>query len=336
MNRDRGKERANEQMLTELTALLHDNYDFMNALVIKNEVSTVLKKYQVTRLISDENTLDLEEKISMFISAKQIEGLSPNTLEGYAIELNLFARAVKKHTRDIYATDIRSYLSGLQGIAKSTLGKKLHILRSFFSWLTGEEIIPTDPTTKVKLPKQERKLPIYLTIEELEFLRECCKTRRQRALTEIFYSTGCRLSELWALNRSDIDLQNQSAVVFGKGSKERVVYFSAKALYHLNKYLESRMDEEDALFITERRPYRRMSRSAIQRKFRLLAEKAGLEEKLTCHAMRRTFASLTLQNGAEISAIQSLLGHSSPSTTMRYSHMTEDKKREQHKKFLVQ
>lgn len=333
-------ERANEQAITELTSNLHGSFGFMDPLTIKNNISNIMKNYQVTRLAIDENTEDLQEKIAMYISAKKIEGLSPNTLDGYILELRLFTNKVRKHTRDIYAADIRTYLSGLDGIKMSTLGKKLSILKSFFSWLYNEEMLTADPAVKVNLPKIDEKLPVYLCIEELEFLRECCKTRRQRALVEVLYSTGCRLSEIWALNKSDIDIATQSTIVFGKGSKERIVYFSAKAMYHLNKYLESRNDDSDALFVTERKykgiEYRRMGREAIQREFRKLAKMAGLEEKLTCHTMRRTFASLTLQNGAELAAIQALLGHTSPQTTLRYAHVTEDKKREQHKKFLVQ
>lgn len=326
--------RANETAIIELTMALHENYDFMDPLIIKNNISTTLKNYHILRVESDENIEDMQEKITMYVSAKKIEGLSPRTLEGYVMELNLFANAVRKHTRDIYAADVRAYLGALD-VKMGTLGKKLSTLKSFFSWLASEEMIKADPTSKVKLPKLERKLPVYLAIEELEFLRECCSTRRQRALIEVFYSTGCRLSEIQALNKSDIDIQTQSCTVFGKGSKERVVYFSPKALYHLKRYLASRTDNDDALFVTERAAHR-MGHKCIQVEFCKLARKAGLEGKLTAHAMRRTFASLTLQNGAELSAIQALLGHTNPQSTLRYAAITESKKRDQHKKFLVQ
>lgn len=326
--------RANETAIIELTMALHGSYDFMDPLIIKNNISTTLKNYHILRMESAENTEDLQEKIAMYVSAKKVEGLSPRTLEGYVMELNLFANSIKKHTRDIYAADVRAYLGGLD-VKVGTLGKKLSILKSFFSWLANEEMIKSDPTLKVKLPKQERKLPVYLTIEELEYLRECCSTRRQRAIVEIFYSTGCRLSEIQALNRSDIDIQTQSCTVYGKGSKERIVYFSPKALYHLKRYLNARTDDDDALFVTERNPHR-MGHKCIQVEFCKLAKRAGLEGKLTAHAMRRTFASLTLQNGAELAAIQALLGHSSAQTTLRYAAITEGQKRDQHKKFLVQ
>lgn len=333
-------ERANEQAITELTTILHNSFDFMDPLVLKNNVSSILKNYQIEKMESSENKLDLQEKTAMYVAAKKIEGLSPATLAGYVMELNLFADYTRKHTRDIYAADVRAYLSSLENVQMSTIGKKLSTLKSFFSWLAAEEMIKSDPTLKVKLPKLEKKLPIYLTIQELEYLRECCATRRQRAMVEVFYATGCRLSEIWALNKDDIDIQTQSCVVHGKGNKERVVYFSHKAMYHLRKYLMNRTDQSDALFITERKykgeVYRRMGKAAIQREFRVLAKRAGLQEKLTAHAMRRTFASLTLQNGAELAAIQELLGHNSPQTTLRYAAITEDKKREQHKKFLVQ
>lgn len=329
-------QRANEQMLVELTATLHDSYEFLDSLVLKNNISSVFKNYEVIKLDNVENELDLLEKIYMYLSAKRIEGLSPRTLEGYEMELKLFTRKVRKHTRDIFATDIRAYLSDIKGIKLSTLAKKLSTLKSFFAWLAAEEIIRADPCLKVKLPKLEKKLPVYLDIEELEYLRECCSTKRERALVEVLYCTGCRLSEIQALNIGDVDKQGMSCVVYGKGSKERVVYFSHKSMYHLEKYLASRKGDEEALFTTERKPYRRMTNPAIQQVFRKLAKKSGLEGKLSPHALRRTFASLTLNNGAELAAVQSLLGHSSPQTTLRYCHVTEDKKKEQHKKFLVQ
>jgi integrase/recombinase XerD len=210
------------------------------------------------------------------------------------------------------------------------------ILKSFFSWLSAEEMIQKDPTAKLKSPKTEKRLPKSLTIEELELLRESCKTIRQRAFIEVMYATGCRLAEVQQLNKNDINLQNMSTNVIGKGNKEREVYLSFKALYHLKKYLKSRNDECEALMTTERKPYRRLSKRGIQREIAAIAKMAGLEKKVSPHVLRHTFATLTLNNGAELVAVQELLGHSSPETTLRYARITEERKHEQHKKYLVQ
>jgi integrase/recombinase XerD len=294
-----------------------------------------MSKYHVKYVEHDETHPDLYEKIELYLSAKKLEGASENTLYNYRLTLRDFAKKVKKKVENITSVDIRVYLSNFENNKKSTLGTKLTILRSFFGWLHDEDIIQNNPTRKIKQPKLEKRLPNALTIEELEMLREGCKTQRQRALVEVLYVTGCRLSEIHNMNISDINVQTMSALVIGKGDKQREVYFSFKAMYHLNKYLDTRNDNCEALFVTERRPYRRLSRRGIQREIEKIAANVGLEHKVSPHTLRRTFATLTLNNGAELAAVQELLGHSSPETTLRYARITEERKREQHKKYLV-
>lgn len=167
-------------------------------------------------------------------------------------------------------------------------------------------------------------------------LREACKTPRERAMIEVFYATGCRLSEIQQLDRRDIDWQAKSAKVIGKGNKEREVYFSWKAAYHLKKYLNSRNDIVPALFITERKPYRRLSKRGFQREIKLIALRAGIQKNVHPHVYRHTFATLTLNNGADLSTVQSLLGHSNPGTTQIYAQLSSGRKREQYQRYLVQ
>lgn len=167
-------------------------------------------------------------------------------------------------------------------------------------------------------------------------IRENCKTLRERALVEVLYATGGRLSEIQQLNRQDIDWQGRSAKVIGKGNKEREVYFSPRALYHLRKYLNSRQDEHPALFITQRRPFRRLSRRGIQREIKIIAERAGIKKNVHPHVYRHTFATLTLNNGADLVAVQSLLGHANPGTTQVYAQLTDQRRREQYQRYLVQ
>lgn len=327
---------ANEQLLSELSVVICSMFTVPDMNFLKTKVSATLSKYHVTKPTETEVHPDLTEKVQLFISSKNLEGLSPNTLKDYQNELNKFAEKVKKRTEDIKPADIRLYLGEFGHLKMSSLARKLSVLKSFFSWLAFEELIQRDPTTKLKQPKTAKRKPKALTIEELELLRESCQTIRQRAFLEVLYATGCRLSEIHDLNIKDINFQSMSCNVIGKGSKERTVYFSFKALFHLRKYLKSRKDNYEALFVTERKPSRRLGKRAMQREIDKIATSAELEKKISPHTMRHTFATLTLNNGAELVAVQNMLGHSNPATTQIYAHLTEEVKHEQHRKYLVQ
>lgn len=228
------------------------------------------------------------------------------------------------------------YLSQLDGLKLSSISRKLSVLKSFFKWLADEELITKDPTKKIKKPKQEHRLPKALSIEELEMIRESCITARERALVEVLYATGGRLSEIQSLNRQDINWQTNSAKVVGKGNKEREIYFSWKALYHLKKYFGLRSDLVPALFVTERKPVRRLSNRGIQRVVGIIAARAGIQKRVHPHIFRHTFATLTLNAGADLVVVQSLLGHANPSTTQVYCSVTDNRRREQYKRYLVQ
>lgn len=325
-----------QELLNEIIKVVSEVYNGPELRQIKAKVAGILSMYDIKPGKITVGHQDVADKIRLFLSAKKLEGLSQYTLDGYEIELRIFANYVKKPVDEITTNDLRKFLSQFDELKLSSISRKLSVLKSFFGWLTEEEIISRDPSRKIKPPRKEKNLPKALTIEELEMTRESCKTLRQRALLEVFYATGCRLSEIQQLNRQDIDWQNGSAKVKGKGSKEREVYFSAKALYHLKKYLKSRDDLVPALFITERQPYRRMSNRAIQREFDKISEQAGLSKKLHPHVMRHTMATLTLNNGADIVAVQSLLGHENPGTTQVYAQLTSGRRKEQYQKFLVQ
>jgi integrase/recombinase XerD len=325
---------SGEQLISDVTAYISELVP-IHIEQVKNKLSSILAKYQVKKVERTEVHPDLTEKVKLFLASKKLEGLSPITLNSYDLELNIFSEKAKKRAEDITTADIRVYLGTFEHLKLSSVSRKLSVLKSFFGWLTAEEIIQRDPTTKIKPPKKEKRLPKALSIEELEILRESCKTYRQRAFLEILYATGCRLSEVYALNQSDINFQTSSCLVIGKGNKEREVYFSPKAMYHLRKYMMNRVDNEEALMITERKPYRRLSKRGIQREIAKIADQAGLDKKISPHTLRHTFATLTLNNGADIAAVQALLGHEDPSTTQIYAQLTEEKKREQHKKYLV-
>lgn len=325
---------VNTTLISEITAFIMELVP-IDVDKVENRLSQIISKYHVKKVKCDETHPDLTDNIKLFLSSKKLEGLSESTIEGYRLELMTFADSIKKRTADVNAADIRMFLGNFPHLKMSSISRKLSVLKSFFSWLAGEEIIQRDPTTRLKPPKQEKRMPKALKIEELEMLREGCETDRQRAFIEVLYATGCRLSEIHGLDIKDIDQQAMSAKVVGKGNKERVVYFSFRAMYHLNKYLNTRTDDDPALFVTERRPFRRLSKRGIQREVAKIAKQANVKD-VSPHVLRHTFATLTLNNGAELAAVQALLGHESPETTMIYAQLTDDKKHEAYRKYLVQ
>lgn len=320
------------QLLTGIKELCPD----VDVDLTKKKFADILSMYDIrpSKIITENP--DINQKMKLFVSAKRLEGLSELTLKGYQIELRIFAKHIHRPVEEVSTSDIRIYLGQFDKLKISSISSKLSVLKSFYGWLADEEIISKDPAKKIKAPKKEKRLPKALNVEEFELLRENCKTLRERALVEVFYATGCRLSEVQGMNRSDINWQVMSAKVVGKGNKEREVFFSHKSFYHLKKYLLQRGDVEDALFVTERKPYRRVSNRAIQREFKIIADRTGIKKSIHPHILRHTFATDLLNNGADLASVQALLGHEDPATTQIYAQVTDDKKRQAHKQYHAQ
>lgn len=329
---ENGKSRFMVDLISVVSNLAQD----VDMTKLNHRVEELLGNYKIERLSILEAADDLPEKIEMFLSAKTLEGLSEKTIRDYGLELILFAAQCKLPVAQINTAHIRNYLASLEGVMSSTVGKKLSVLKSFFGWLNSEEFILRNPTAKIKLPKKPKRLPKSLTIEELEIVRESCQTLRQRALIEVFYSTACRLSEIAGIKLSHVDMQSMSIKVIGKGDAERIVYLSYKAMYHLKKYLDSRTDDCEYLFVTLRRPIRKMHIHSISDEIDKVEKVSKLNKKLTPHVMRHTFAQLSTDAGIELADLQQLMGHSNPSTTLTYARVSEERKSQAHKKFHMQ
>lgn len=330
--------------------------NILSKLHLLNEITTVVKmtsgEYDETKLalylddllstytIEVKDEIDVKESngdfLMMYINAIKLENYSLTTITNYQYELKRFIHFIQKNLLRVTTTDIRQYLAAQSHLKSGTIATKLTIISSFYNWLVQEEMLLKNPTAKIKTPKTPKRLREGLSIEELEIVRESCDTLRQRALIEVFYSTACRLSELRLLNVEDINWQDMSVIVFGKGSKERKVFLSFKALYHLKKYLKSRTDDCEALFVTERKPYRRLTNRGIQFQIDKIEQAAQVSKPLTPHVMRHTFATLAMDAGIELADLQHLLGHENPATTLRYAPVSEERKRDAFKKFHVQ
>lgn len=321
-----------ESLLNELVCKVSEINSDINLIELKTHFSSILYKYDIKYKVENIENNDLTYYIEMFLSIKKLEGLSPITLDGYKLELNIFNKHIHKSLSAITSNDIRIYLSQFPKLKQSSIGKKIFVLRSFFQTMIQEEFIIKNPMAKINIPKKEKRLPKALSEEQVELLRENCLTLRDRSMFELFLATGCRLNELSQLNINDINWREQSIKVIGKGNSERIVYFNFKARYHLKKYLNDRKDDCEALFITKRKPYRRLSNRGIQREFVYLGERAGIE--LHVHKCRHTFATDLLNKGADLALVQAMLGHSSPDTTQVYAQLSEQNKHDGYKKFV--
>lgn len=308
----------------------------VDAMKLSLRLEEVVSNYEIHRKTVTEMEKDISEKIDLFIASKRLEGLSEVSLKDYRIELRAFDRYFNKAVVQITTSDLRQFLSRNDRWKMTTVDKKLSVLKTFFGWIVKEEILLRDPTAKINPPRKENRLPNGLSIEELEMIREACESLRERALIEMFYSTGCRLSELSNMKTSDVNMQSMSMRVIGKGNKERIVYLTFKALYHLNKYLNSRKDDCEYLFITLRKPYRGVGNRAIQREIHKIESRINLSSKLTPHRIRHTFAQLAIDAGIELTDLQHLMGHSNPSTTLVYASVSEERKQQAFKKYHVQ
>lgn len=308
-----------------------------NKIEAKHALANILEKYAVKPVESDPMRYELKHNINKYLIDKEREGLSKTTLSSYALHLKIFSSFTDKKIQNITKQDIYDYLDYRQAnsnLQNSTLETIRAVLRSFFEWLKDEEIIKENPLSKMKPIKCKESVVKYLTIEELELIREHCKDIREKALLEILYSTGCRLSELTSLNIEDVNFNNRTISVLGKGNKERMVFFSPKSSLYLKKYLNSRKDNCEALFVTERKEYRRLSNRGVQRIISRMGKRSGIY--LHCHMTRHTLATNLLNSGVELVVVKDLLGHTDINTTQIYAKATQSYKQQCYDRFFNQ
>ena len=273
-------------------------------------------------LIQSKSNLTLKEE---FLSAKQVEGCSERSVSYYSSTLDNLIKTLEKPFNQIETEDLRVYLSEYQkknDASKQTIDNIRRILSSFFTWLEDEDYILKSPVRRIHKIKTMKQVKETYSDEALERLRDNCKTIRDLALIDMLASTGMRVGELVKLNRVDVDFVNRECVVLGKGSKERVVYFDARTKLHLQNYLNSRTDENEALFVSLLEPHNRL-------------EIAGVEiNKVHPHKFRRTLATRAIDKGMPIEQVQKLLGHQKIDTTMEYAIVDQQNVKNSHKKYL--
>lgn len=291
--------------------------------IIRDCLYYTLHNYNV---LAVENALvvsDVSEKILMYLKVKQLEGYSELTLKNYAYTLRKFASAINKPVNTISKNDIRFFLMNYcQGKKDSTRNSITYYIKGLFTWLETEELIDKNPARKLELAKVPKRLRKSLNIEELERLRLACTDLRSRALLEFIFATGCRISEVSLTNIEDINFNTNELRVIGKGNKERIVFINDKCKLHLNNYLKSRTDTDPALFVTKGYPYHRLGKRGLEDIITAIAKRANFNKSVFPHLIRHTMATLGFQSGAPLTTIQSLLGHTNPSTTQIYAEQS--------------
>lgn len=277
-----------------------------------------------------------EDLLESFLSAKRIEGCSEKSLVYYRNTIQAMLETVAKPVREIETDDLRGYLTDYQkekNSSKVTIDNIRRILSSFFSWLEDEDYIIKSPVRRIHRVKSATTIKETYSDENLETMRDSCTELRDLALIDILASTGMRIGELVLLNRKDINFEERECVVFGKGSKERMVYFDARTKIHLQEYLNSRTDDNPALFVSLRAPYVRMKIGGIEARLRGMGRNLGIE-KVHPHKFRRTLATMAIDKGMPIEQLQQLLGHKRIDTTLQYAMVKQSNVKIAHRKYI--
>ncbi|MDD3225817.1 MAG: tyrosine-type recombinase/integrase [Clostridium sp.] len=316
---------------------LEFNYDWEQQRKVRDCLYYSLYNYEILSLEKALVKGDMQEKIMLYLSVKKLAGYSMATLKNYKYVLDKLSIFINKPVATITVNDLRMFLviNG-EGKKKSTINSMIFYIKAFFSWLDSEDLIPNNPAKKLEVAKLPKRLRKALTLEELELLRIACEDNRDRALIEFLFATGCRVSEVENCNIEDLDFNNNTLKVIGKGDKQRIVFFSDKTKVYLKKYIdeERRRDNDPALFVSENFPYNRLSRRGIELVVHNIAVRAGFNKSVYPHLLRHTMATLGLQNGANLVTIQHLLGHTDPATTQIYAENSIENVKHEYKQHM--
>ena len=326
-------------MIEKLTnEIIQDMLPYLNNVqisLLSKVLNFTLKKY-VNECECEGQDIRSDKLLRNFIEAKRIEGCSEKTLIYYENTINNLLDATKKEVVHIMTEDLRKYLTAYHvnnKLSRVTVDNIRRIISSFFSWLEDEDYIIKSPVRRIRKIRTTEIVRETYTDEQMEIMRDNCKELRDLAIIDVLASTGMRIGEMVSLNRQDINFFSRECTVLGKGNKERIVYLDARAKIHLQNYLNSRIDKNEALFVSLRYPYARISIGGIEIRFRKLGERLGIN-KVHPHKFRRTLATRAIDKGMPIEQLQKLLGHKRIDTTLRYAMVKQNNVKIAHKKYL--
>ena len=318
----------------KIVTILNEMAEYLTVPQMKKLQEVILRTFSENEL--EKQQISNEEFLEMFLDAKRVEGCSERTIQYYKVTAEHMLSQTEKEIRKITTDEMRSYLADYQkGITARMLQLIIYdgIYRAF-TWLEEEDYILKSPMRRIHKIKTKTVVKSVITDEGIEQLRDHCTQIRDLAMIDLLYSTGIRVGELVNLNIGDINFEERECVVYGKGDKERRVYFDAKAKVHLMEYIESRKDKNPALFVTLDAPYDRLKISGVEIRLRQLGRELGLE-RIHPHKFRRTMATRAIDKGMPIEQVQKILGHSQIDTTMQYAMVNQNNVKASHQKYMA-
>jgi site-specific recombinase XerD len=325
-----------EKIMTDIIRQMLIYLDNAQLKQLRQALENTLCHYEVTDKQVKQEQDDSNSFITMFIAAKRVEGCSEKTLKYYETTIAALVSSLGKSVRHILTEDLRTYLIEYQTKNQSsrvTIDNIRRIFSSFFSWLEDEDYIIKSPARRIHKVKTASNIKETYSDEDLEKMRDNCGELRDLAMIDMLASTGMRVGEMVLLNRKNIDFSERECVVFGKGDKERIVYFDARAKLHLKEYLDSRTDDNPALFVSLRAPHNRIKIGGIEHRLREMGKRLNIP-KVHPHKFRRTLATMAIDKGMPIEQLQRLLGHQRIDTTLQYAMVKQSNVKTAHRKYI--
>lgn len=323
-----------EEFVSEVLKRMLKKLDNGQLKSLERALKDCLLKYEVLPTMEDdEQPVDYVE---LFVAAKRVEGRSEKTLSYYRNTIEKMLDSIGKNVSQITTDDLRDYLASYQkqkSSSKVTIDNIRRILSTFFGWLEDEDCIVKSPVRRIHKVKTGKVIKDTYSDEDLEEMRDNCEEIRDTAIIDMLASTGMRIGEMVLLNRCDIDFGERECVVLGKGDKERIVYFDARAKLHLEQYLDSRTDDNEALFVSFKTPFNRLTIGGIETRLRELGNRLGIP-KVHPHKFRRTLATMAIDKGMPIEQLQHLLGHQRIDTTLQYAMVKQSNVKNAHRKYI--
>ena len=332
-----------EILVNSVVQALSGLFGYGELKTIETVIRAVVSQFDVSQNHQEDPSKQNEEYLDLFLSAKQVEGCSEKSIDYYRKTIQKMLDQISKPVIGIMTDDLRSYLSDYQKLhgsskvtidnSKVTIDNIRRIISSFFSWLEEEDHILKSPARRIHKIKTDKVIKDTYSDEELEKMRDSTSNSRDLAMIDLLASTGMRVGELVKLNIDDVDLTERECIVFGKGNKERPVYFDARTKLHLSKYLSERVDGGEALFVGLKQPYARLTINGVESRLKTIGEGAGIT-KVHPHKFRRTMATTAIDKGMPVEQLQKLLGHERIDTTMQYAMVKQSNVKSSHRRCI--